>query len=87
MTLTEIKKLLKQHESLTLEYKSAQNSLPKDFWKTYSAFANTVGGDVVLGIEEDKHRNAVIKGVSNAEKIKTELFATLSDKDKGLVVK
>lgn len=82
MTLTEIKKLLKQHESLTLEYKSAQNSLPKDFWKTYSAFANTVGGDVVLGIEEDKNRNAIIKGVSNAEKIKTELFATLSDKDK-----
>lgn len=70
MTLTEIKKLLKQHESLTLEYKSAQNSLSKDFWKTYSAFANTVGGDVVLGIEEDKNRNAIINGVSNAEKIK-----------------
>ena len=79
MDLIKIKELLKKHEGLTLEYKLAQKSLPDDFWRTYSAFANTVGGDVILGIKEDEHRNAIITGVSNAEKIKTELFAGLSN--------
>lgn len=82
MDLIKIKELLKKHEGLTLEYKLAQKSLPDDFWRTYSAFANTVGGDVILGIKEDEHRNAIITGVSNAEKIKTELFAGLSNKNK-----
>lgn len=82
MDIRGIKNLLKNHENLNLEYKTAKNSLPKDFWKTYSAFANTKGGDVILGIDEDDNKNPVIVGVLNSEKIKTELFSTLSDKDK-----
>ncbi|EAD3300885.1 TPA: ATP-binding protein, partial [Listeria monocytogenes] len=39
-------------ENSNLEYKESKNSLPKDFWKTYSAFANTKGGLVVLGVSE-----------------------------------
>lgn len=42
------------YESFDLEYKSAAGGFPKDFWKTYSAFANTQGGFIVLGVREKK---------------------------------
>lgn len=42
------------YESYDLEYKSAVGGFPKDFWKTYSAFANTQGGFIVLGVREKK---------------------------------
>ena len=42
-------------ESFDLECKAAQGrhgrgELPEDFWKSYSAMANTDGGVIVLGI-------------------------------------
>lgn len=44
-------------ESVDLECKLAtgpdgKGELPKDFWPTYSAFANSEGGLVVLGVRE-----------------------------------
>ncbi|HAO09154.1 MAG TPA: AAA family ATPase [Chryseobacterium sp.] len=42
------------NESEELEYKSAKLGFPDDFWKTYSAFANTSGGLIILGVRE-KH--------------------------------
>lgn len=45
--------LLKYGEHITLECKKAEGSLPKSLWETYSAFANTVGGTILLGIEEN----------------------------------
>ena len=37
-----------------IEYKSAQGGFPNEFWKTYSAFANTNSGIIILGISERK---------------------------------
>lgn len=44
-------------EGQDLESKAAQGrdgngELPKDFWPTYSAMANTSGGEVWLGVAE-----------------------------------
>jgi predicted HTH transcriptional regulator len=44
-------------ETATLECKLAsgkngKGELPRDFWPTYSSFANTYGGIVLLGVKE-----------------------------------
>lgn len=46
--------LLKQTEGRDLEFKSAAGGFPGSFWDTYSAFANSEGGTIVLGVAEKK---------------------------------
>lgn len=70
-------------ESVELECKLAQGQdgkgeLPKDFWLTYSAFANTQGGVVLLGVRE-KDGQFSVAGLSNIEKVRTDLFNTLNN--------
>ncbi|MBC2257529.1 RNA-binding domain-containing protein [Listeria booriae] len=70
-------------EGINIEYKKSTNSLPKDFWKTYSAFANTSGGLVVLGISE-KSNNFYLEGISEDDitKILKELHTSLNNREK-----
>ena len=49
-----LESLLTQNESDDLEFKSAAGGFPGSFWDTYSAFANTDGGTIVLGVQEKK---------------------------------
>ncbi|MBR5352380.1 MAG: ATP-binding protein [Bacteroidales bacterium] len=41
-------------DCVTLECKRAKTEVPKSVWETYSAFANTIGGVILLGIENIK---------------------------------
>lgn len=52
MNSKEILELLKYGERVTLECKDSHNEISKSVWETYSAFANTCGGVILLGIEE-----------------------------------
>ncbi len=49
-----IESLLVNYESDDLEFKSAAG-FPRTFWDTYSAFANSEGGMIVLGVAEKKN--------------------------------
>lgn len=86
MTQEEIKDMMLYGERINVEYKEAFNELPKSFWETYSSFANTIGGQIVLGIKEHRTKLTLqerfeIQGVNNADKILKTLWDTVnSDK-------
>ena len=75
----ELKKLLKMKEGNNIEFKKAENQIPKSFWETYSAFANTDGGIVVLGVDEKLER---VTGVKDAYKLRDDLFNILNNPNK-----
>ena len=51
-------------ESDEIEYKSALGGFPNEFWKTYSAFANSNGGIIVLGVKEKKNQ-FIVEGLTD----------------------
>lgn len=53
-------------KGIHFETKEARADIPRDAWDTYSAFANTDGGTIVLGLKECEE-GLRIEGVSDAE--------------------
>ena len=51
-------------EDQDFEFKSAEGGLPRDMWETVSAFANTEGGYIVLGVTQKKNQLSIV-GVKN----------------------
>ncbi|MDR0893507.1 MAG: putative DNA binding domain-containing protein, partial [Mediterranea sp.] len=83
MTASEIQAALKRDERLQLEAKLAGADVPKSVWETYSAFANTIGGLILLGVheelkEQDLNKRFTIVGVSDAKKIITDFWNTIN---------
>ncbi len=80
-----IDELDEPHENLTLEFKWAQHAIPEDLWETYSAFANTEGGEIVLGIQEhdlNGEKQYRITGVDDPDHLIKEFWDQARDPNK-----
>lgn len=61
-----------------LEFKSARGGLPKSLWETYSAMANSHGGVILLGVEDDGR----VSGVQEPRKLKKAFWDTVNNRGK-----
>ncbi|EPY2282359.1 RNA-binding domain-containing protein [Clostridium sporogenes] len=68
-------------ENDEIECKEALGGLPKDLWETYSAFANSNGGTLFLGIKE-KSAKFFFTGVKDEENIIKDLWDNLNNPKK-----
>lgn len=55
MTIHHINNILKQGEGIRVEFKKAQNDLPENLFETICAMLNRTGGDIILGVDDQKN--------------------------------
>jgi predicted HTH transcriptional regulator len=80
--MVEFENLDNYREGNCLEAKKAASGLPHSIWNTYSAFANTNGGVILLGVEENEDKTLNIVGLKNPEKLIADFWNTINDSNK-----
>lgn len=81
--MIDLKEIFKSSEKVNIEVKAAQGGVPNSIWETYSSFANTFGGTIILGIGEDKETKKFIPmGIADADKMIKEIWNTLNNRQK-----
>ena len=76
MTREELIERLQKYEWSDIEFKQARRAVPKDAYKTVSAFANTAGGWLVFGVRE---ANGAVEaaGVIEVDKVQNDFLSAL----------
>ena len=75
-------KLGTYREGNRLEAKSARGGLPISLWETYSAFANSDGGMIVLGVKERKDGSFFVEGLTDAAKLIKDFWNMANNRQK-----
>ena len=76
MTKEELISHLQDIEWEDFEVKEAKSALPKNIWETVSAFANTSGGWIVLGVRQNG-KYFEIHGVEDIEKLEQDFTSAV----------
>lgn len=81
--MIDIKAILETGEKLTVEAKLAKGGLPKSLWETYSSFANSFGGTILLGVEENKTtKELTVEGLDNTDKMISDFWNIANNRNK-----
>lgn len=83
MDMQELKRLIYKGEKVDIECKKAESKVPKSVYESYSAFANTKGGYIILGVLEDKTKSVpeerfIIQGIKNPGTQKKDFWNTIN---------
>lgn len=83
MDMQELKQMVYQGEKVDIECKEADSNVPKSTYESYSAFANTNGGYIILGVKEDKKKTRpeerfLIQGINNPKKQMEDFWNTIN---------
>ncbi len=77
--MIDLEQVFRGHENVNIEVKAADKGVPSSVWDTYSSFANTFGGTIILGIGEEKKTPL---GVKNPQQIVLDIWNTLNNRQK-----
>lgn len=70
-------------ENSLLEIKSARGGLPNSLWESYSAFANSEGGIIVLGVKENaKDGSLYVEGLDDVHKLMKDFWNMVNNRQK-----
>ncbi|MCD7762426.1 MAG: ATP-binding protein [Lachnospiraceae bacterium] len=56
-------------EKVDMKCKLAEKVIPQSVYETYCSFANSKGGDIVLGVEEDKSKSGPSEKISGIHEL------------------
>lgn len=77
MLLEYIQHIINKGEGINVEFKSATSAIPKNLFETVCAFLNRIGGNILLGVEDD----GSISGIDeiHLDRMKKELTNALNN--------
>ncbi|MFC2455514.1 MAG: helix-turn-helix domain-containing protein, partial [Segatella salivae] len=80
--MIDIKDITSYKENNQLEAKKAAGGLPGSLWETYSSFANTDGGFILLGVDEKKDGTFEVTGVQDPDCMLKDFWNTVNNRQK-----
>ena len=82
MTIDQILNALQLREDRECEFKSGKGGIPGSLWETYSAMANTDGGNIVIGIKETSDGRFEVQGIDDPLKLEKDFWNTINNRGK-----
>lgn len=71
--------LQEYREDNRIEAKQARGGLPHSLWETYSAFANTLGGVILLGVAEAQDKSLYSVPLFDPQELVDEFWSMVND--------